>query len=78
MQFTINEMCESFNELYDEEKLHLECDFKVLDDWRRDADRMTSGMHWETINMFLKSATSQFLFKSAGKLLGGTQNKSML
>jgi hypothetical protein len=79
VQFTINEMTESFNELYGEEKLLLECDFKVLDDWRRDADRMTSGMHWETHNMFLKSTTAQFLFKSAGKLLGGiSQNKAKL
>ena len=79
VQFTINEMTESFNELYGEEKLLLECDFKVLDDWRRDADRMTSGMHWETHNMFFKSTTAQFLFKSAGKLLGGiSQNKAKL
>ena len=79
VQFTINEMTESFNELYGEEKLLLECDFKVLDDWHRDADRMTSGMHWETHNMFLKSTTAQFIFKSAGKLLGGiSQNKVKL
>ena len=79
VQFKFNEMAESFNELYGEEKLILECDFKVLDDWRRDADRMTSGMHWENMNMFLKSTTAQFLFKSAGKLLGGIpQNKAKL
>ena len=75
VQFTINEMTESFNELYGEEKLLLECDFKVLDDWRRDADRMTIGMHWETLICFY-AYTAQFLFKSAGKLLGGTQNQS--
>jgi len=79
VQFTINEMAGSFNELYGEERLKLECDFKVLDDWRRDADRMTSGMHWEKLNMFLRSTPAQFLLKSAGKLLGGlSQNKSKL
>ncbi len=57
----------------------LECDFKVLDDWRRDADRMTSGIHLEKMNILLRFTPSQFLLKSAGKLLGGlTQNKSML
>ena len=79
VQFFVNEMCEGFNTLYDEEKLHLECDFKVLDDWRRDADRMTSGIHLEKMNILLRFTPSQFLLKSAGKLLGGlTQNKSML
>ena len=79
VQFFINEMCEGFNALYDEDKLHLECDFKVLDDWRRDADRMTSGIHLEKLNILLRFTPSQFILKSAGKLLGGlTQNKSML
>jgi GTP-binding protein EngB required for normal cell division len=79
VQFFVNEMCEGFNTLYDDEKLHLECDFKVLDDWRRDADRMTSGIHLEKMNILLRFTPSQFLLKSAGKLLGGlTQNKSML
>ncbi|MFP3489773.1 hypothetical protein R0K20_19440, partial [Staphylococcus sp. SIMBA_130] len=31
----LNETSVSFNQLYDEEKLSLACDFKVLDDWRR-------------------------------------------
>ncbi len=79
VQFFINEMCEGFNALYDEEKLHLECDFRVLDDWRRDADRMTSGFYLEKLNILLRFTPSQFLLKSAGKLLGGlTQNQSML
>jgi GTP-binding protein EngB required for normal cell division len=79
VQFFINEMCEGFNALYDEDKLHLECDFRVLDDWRRDADRMTSGIHLEKLNILLRFTPSQFILKSAGKLLGGlTQNKSML
>lgn len=79
VQTFLNEMCEGFNTLYDEEKLQLECDFKVLDDWRRDADRMTSGIHWEKTNILLRFTPSQFLLKSAGKLLGGlSQNKTML
>lgn len=79
VQFSINEMADSFNELYGEEKLKLECDFKVLDDWRRDADRMTSGMYWENLNIFLRSTPTQLLLKSAGKLLGGlSQNKTKL
>ncbi|WP_428910940.1 GTP-binding protein [Niallia sp. Krafla_26] len=79
VQSSINEMADSFNELYGEEKLKLECDFKVLDDWRRDADRMTSGIHWENMNIFMRSTPAQFLLKSAGKLLGGLgQNKTKL
>ncbi|WP_071396193.1 GTP-binding protein [Bacillus tuaregi] len=79
VQLSMNEMCESFNALYDEEKLQLDCDFKVLDDWNRDADRLTTGIHWEKMNILLRFTPSQFLLKSAGKLLGSlSQNKSML
>ncbi|WP_394237656.1 dynamin family protein [Niallia oryzisoli] len=79
VQFSINEMCDSFNALYDEDKLQLDCDFKVLDDWRRDADRLTTAINWEKMNILLRFTPSQFLLKSAGKLLGSiSQNKSML
>lgn len=79
VQFSINEMCDSFNALYDDDKLQLDCDFKVLDDWRRDADRLTTAIHWEKMNILLRFTPSQFLLKSAGKLLGNiTQNKTML
>jgi hypothetical protein len=79
VQYRITEMCESFNSLYGEEKLKLHCDFKILDDWLRDADRMTSGIHWENMNILLRFTPSQFLLKSAGKILGGlSQNKTMI
>lgn len=79
VQARINEMCESFNGIYGEEKLDLQYDFKVLDDWKRDADRITSGIHWENMNILLRFTPSQFLLKSAGKLFGGfSQNKSMI
>ncbi|WP_335487467.1 dynamin family protein [Bacillus sp. JJ1773] len=76
----LNEMGAGFNDLYEEEKLSLACDFKVLDDWRRDADRMTRGkVHLENINILNRFTPSQFILKSAGRLLGAIQqNKSML
>ncbi|MBU8880385.1 dynamin family protein [Bacillus sp. FJAT-29790] len=79
-QLYLNEMSEGFNDLFGEEKLKLECDFKVLDDWRRDADRMTRGsVQLEKTNILLRFTPSQFLLKSAGKIFGALpQNKSML
>jgi GTP-binding protein EngB required for normal cell division len=75
----LEEMCEGFNTMYGEERIILDCDFKVLDDWRRDANRMTSGVHLEKINILLRFTPSQFLLKSAGKLFGAIpQNKTML
>ncbi|WP_312473338.1 dynamin family protein [Neobacillus sp.] len=75
----LNEMGESFNQMYGEERLKLECDFKVLDDWRRDTDRMTSSFQLDSINILLRRTPSQFLLKSAGKLFGALpQNKAML
>ncbi len=75
----LNEMSHGFNHMYGDERLKLECDFKVLDDWRRDIDRLTSRLQLEPVNILLRLTPSQFLLKSAGKLLGAlTQNKAML
>ncbi len=65
--------------MYGEERLKLNCDFKVLDDWRRDADRMTSGVQMEKVNIFLRRTPYQILLKGAGKLFGAfQQNNAML
>ncbi|XJZ27851.1 GTPase domain-containing protein [Bacillota bacterium Lsc_1132] len=75
----LNEMAEGFNTLYGEERLKLACDFKVLEDWRRDTDRMTSGFHLEKVNILLRRTPSQLILKSAGKLFGAiAQNNSVL
>lgn len=78
-QLFLNEMSAGFNDLYGEEKLKLDCDFKVLEDWQRDADRMTRrSIQLEKVNILLRFTPSQFLLKSAGKLFGALQNKGML
>lgn len=78
-QAFLNEMGEGFNTLYGEERLKLACDFRVLDDWHRDTDRMTSGFHLELINILLRRTPSQLILKSAGKLFGAlTQNNAVL
>jgi hypothetical protein len=75
----LNEMGDGFNQMYGEEHLALVCDFKVLDDWLRDTDRMTSRFQLENVNILLRRTPSQFLLKSAGKLFGAiSQNKAML
>ncbi|PLT30733.1 GTP-binding protein [Peribacillus deserti] len=77
-QVFLDEMKAGFNKLYEEDRLELTCDFKVLDDWRRDADRMTGGFRLEKVN-FIKASPQAFLLKSAGKLFGAlSQNNSML
>ena len=77
-QLFLDEMAEGFNTLYGEERIKFTCDFKVLDDWRRDMDRMTSRLQLENVNILLRRTPSQLLIKSAGKLFGAIQNKSML
>ncbi|WP_026564519.1 dynamin family protein [Bacillus sp. UNC41MFS5] len=75
----LNEIGESFNRMYGEDRLALDCDFKVIDDWHRDTDRMTSRFQLETVNILLRNTPSQFILKSAGKLFGAiSQNKAML
>jgi tetratricopeptide (TPR) repeat protein/GTP-binding protein EngB required for normal cell division len=78
-QAYLTEMSDTFNEIYGERNMLLECDLKVLDDWYRDANRMTSRMNIEEENILLRFKPAQFLLKSAGKLLGALpQNKSLV
>ncbi|MFV2048876.1 GTPase domain-containing protein [Metabacillus sp. YM-086] len=69
------EMSETFNDIYQEKKLSLQCDFALLDDWRRDLDRMTGRIQYEKENIMLKKKPAQLLLKGAGRLLG-TMNQS--
>ena len=75
----MDEMSSGFNEMYQEERITLTGDFVVLDDWRRDADRMTSGIRMEDVNILMRRTPSQLLLKGAGKLLGAIQqNKTSM
>ncbi|MFC2946886.1 tetratricopeptide repeat protein [Virgibacillus sediminis] len=68
-QSYLDEMKESFNQLFGEERLKLHCDMQVLDDWRRDIDRMTSGsIKLENNDLISQPGSSQFLLKGAGRL----------
>ncbi|WP_332692548.1 GTP-binding protein [Halalkalibacter lacteus] len=78
-QSFLKEMSGGFNALYGEERLKLQCDFRVLDDWYRDIDRMTNGVHLDNVNILLRLTPSQLLLKSSGKLFGVLPtNKGML
>ncbi|MCA1064292.1 GTP-binding protein [Rossellomorea sp. AcN35-11] len=75
----LNEMSQTFNELFGKDKVVLECDFQVIDDWRRDVSRMGTRAQIDKENILLRLKPAQFLLKSAGKLLGVLpQNKSLL
>lgn len=78
-QAYLDEMSEGLNNIYGEERISPECDYKVLDDWGRDTDRMTTRFPYEPVNIMMRRTPSQILLKSAGKLFGAiTQNKTML
>lgn len=79
-QLRLTEMSEAFNYQYREEKIELEGDFKVLDDWKRDMERIARGMiHVENANVMLRNNPYQLLLKGAGKILGSiTKNKEKL
>ncbi|WP_445505700.1 GTP-binding protein [Niallia sp. 03091] len=75
----LQELCEGFNDLYENQQMELIGDFTVLNDWKRDARRLTSGIVVDHQNILLRFKPSQVLLKSAGKLLGSIpQNKKML
>lgn len=79
-QAYLDEISESLNNLYSEEKIALDCDFKVLDDWQRDMDRMTRGIvPCEKANIMLRNTPSLLMWKSVGKLVDAiTINKEKL
>jgi tetratricopeptide (TPR) repeat protein/GTPase SAR1 family protein len=78
-QSFLDEISDGFNAMFGEERLKLNCDFRVLDDWRRDADRMTSSVQIDKVNIFLRRTPYQILLKSAGLLFGAfQQNNAML
>ncbi|MBU5468581.1 hypothetical protein KQI49_17360 [Virgibacillus sp. MSJ-26] len=69
-QRTFNELSATLNQQFNEEKIVLQGDFKVLDDWRRDLERMArSLLRFEKINFVLRNTPSQLLLKGAGKLV---------
>jgi GTP-binding protein EngB required for normal cell division len=75
----LTEMAEGFNNIYGEERIKLDCDFKVLNDWLRDTDRMTSRFQLGEINILMRRTASQLFLKGAGRLLGAlSQNKAIL
>lgn len=74
----LDEMSVTFNKIYGEQVLNLDGDFRILNDWERDISRMTSGTQIDRENILLRHTPSQFLLKSAGKLLGAiAQNKTL-
>ncbi|ASK62351.1 hypothetical protein CFK37_09375 [Virgibacillus phasianinus] len=69
-QITCNELSGNMNQNYDE-NIVLQCDFKVLDDWQRDLERISRGLlHLENVNVLLRNTPSQLFLKGAGKLSG--------
>jgi len=74
-QSYLNEMSDTFNDIYEEKKLSLQCDFSLLDDWNRDITRMTGRVRYEKENILLKNKPTQLILKGAGKLFG-TMNQS--
>ncbi|QTC41092.1 GTP-binding protein [Bacillus sp. V3] len=75
----LHEMSTTFNELFGKDRVVLQCDFQVVDDWKRDVSRMGTRAQIDKENILLKFKPGQFLLKSAGKLFGGIpQNKNLL
>ncbi|MBS2967675.1 dynamin family protein [Metabacillus sp. KIGAM252] len=78
-QAFLDEMSSGFNKLFETDRMELACDFKIAEDWRRDVQRMTSGVQLEKVNILLRHTPSQFLLKSAGKLINAiAQNKTVM
>ncbi len=76
-QTYLEEMSEQINLHYGEEWIGLHCDFKVLEDWQRDLDRIARGMvHVDKVNIMMRNNPSQLLLKSAGKIFGSISKNS--
>ena len=79
IQEFLDEMSEGFNKLYGQGWIRLDCDFRIVEDWKRDIGRMTNGYQLDKVNVLLRRTPSQIFLKGAGKLLGALpQNNAML
>ncbi|WP_138416666.1 GTP-binding protein [Aquibacillus sediminis] len=76
----LQEMSESFHQLYGDENILLRCDERMFADWNRDVDRLTLGtVQLPEVNVLMHFNPSQFLLQSVGKLAGSIkQNTNML
>jgi GTP-binding protein EngB required for normal cell division len=73
------EMGETFNTLYEEDRMNMHCDFQILEDWHRDVNRMTSRIQIADQNILLRSNPSQLFLKGVGKILGTlSPNKTIM
>lgn len=70
-QIKLNEMSENFNNQFGEEKIVLDGELRILDDWQRDMERISRALlKLEKVNILMRNNPVQVLFKGAGKLLG--------
>ncbi len=69
-QTFLDGLCDGFNALYEEDRLQLECDFKVLDDWRRDIIRITSNVRLEEVNILTAQDTGSSFIERCRKAPG--------
>ncbi|HLU23480.1 MAG TPA: hypothetical protein VKZ77_13530 [Bacillaceae bacterium] len=69
-QERMDEWSTGFNELLGVDSLDLLCDFSILEDWKRDAERLSDNVSIDKENILLRRTPSQVLLKSAGKLFG--------
>lgn len=75
----LEEIKEGFNSMLQEDRLQLHCDFKILEDWQRDIDRLTVQVNFHPVNIFNRATVSQILLKGTGKVLSRlTNNKESL
>lgn len=71
-QCYLDEIKNSLHQLYGiEEEITFICDFKVLDDWKRDINRMVRGIAVvENLNILKSNMPTRLLLTSVGKLFG--------
>lgn len=70
----LEEIKEGFNSMLQEDRLQLQCDFKIFEDWQRDIDRLTIKVNYQPVNIFNRATVSQILLKGTGKVLSRFTN----
>ncbi|MCR6097344.1 hypothetical protein HXA31_02170 [Salipaludibacillus agaradhaerens] len=79
LQAYLDHASTTLNNMYGEKNVSLQTDFQVVTDWKRDLNRMVNRVDLQEINIMNRLKPTQFLLKSAGKLLGNfQQNNHML
>lgn len=75
----LQDLATSFNSMLNTDEFHFPCNFQILEDWKRDIDRLTSKPVVQKKEILKKHSPSAIMLKNTGKIISAiSPNKAFL